>query len=888
MKGLTSSEVESLLKQYGRNMLQPPPKPGFLSIFLAQFNNFLSILLLIAAVLAIIAKEPVDGALIFAIVFLNALFGVYQEKKAEAAIEALSNMSITKVRVVRDGEEQEIDSRDLVPGDIMYLEEGGKVAADAKLVEAIQVEVNESALTGESLPVSRGAGEDIFMGTIIARGRGHAQVSNTGAHTKFGEIAANLSSIKEPKTPLQKKLESLSKAIGVIGIVASAIVFYLSYGNGTNTFESFLLAVSLAVAVVPEGLPAVLTMTLAIGVKEMAKRKAIVRKLSAVEAFGSVTLICTDKTGTLTTNKMRVKELYIGQKFLPSEQATSNPAVQQLFNCGILCATASLVEKDGSYEVLGDPTEGAPMILAEENGMSVEEVRSKWELVNEMPFDSVTKRMLVHVSPKSEVRSPASTEATAGEPKSYIYAKGAPESILSISSSILINGAVEKLTPERKEEVNRALMEWGRKGLRVMAFSYKEVTSPKSEVRSPAMSGEPNPHLLQNEKAAGSGLQDTDDLIFIGMVGIHDAPRPEVNEAIQKAHAAGIKVVMITGDNEITAEAIGRHVGLMADGGDIINGSEVERLTDDELLKKIQNVRIFARTTPFHKRRIVALYQKLGEVVAVTGDGVNDSIALKQSDVGLAMGITGTDVARETADIVIADDNFATIVNAIEEGRNIIKNVKNSIIYLLSCNIAEAMALIGGLILGLPALFLPIQLLYINLVTDGVPALALAYSPHEDRLMKEPPKKTLTLLQIPEYVRIFFQGTLATAFVFLAYYLYRNYLHIGGSASALTHEGAATAAFTVLALIQSFIFIDTWLEHRWLFNHLDRVKSKIFWIAFLMPFAAQAALLYVPFLSKLFKVEQVSIVNFALLLGMSSLIPVFLRLIGKKSEDTAK
>lgn len=852
MKGLTSHEAEKLLKQYGRNALVPPPKPGFFAVLLEQFNNFLSILLIIAAVLAIVIGEVVDGGLIFAIVILNALFGVYQEKKAEAAIEALSNMSITKVRVIRDGEEKEIDSRDLVPQDIIYLEEGSKVAADAKLVEAIQLEVNESALTGESLPVAKMSGDEIFMGTIIARGRGHAEVTKTGSHTKFGEIASNLSSIEEPKTPLQKKLEALSKSIGLIGIVASAIVFFLSRGDGVSLFESFLLATSLAVAVVPEGLPAVLTMTLAIGVKEMAKRNAIVRKLSAVEAFGSVTLICTDKTGTLTTNKMRVKELFIDHKASNAEDASlkSHP-FKELLHCGILCSTASIVPIHGStvsaekqFDVLGDPTEGAAMILAEQLGMHPEDVRKQWKLLDEMPFDSVTKRMWVVVSPISDTKS------------STMYAKGAPESILSISSHIMIGDRVEALTDARKSDIEKALVEWGRKGLRVLAFAYKPDTNKKAE-----------------------------ELVFIGMVAIHDAPRPEVNEAIRKAHLAGIKVVMITGDNEITAEAIGTHVGLMQKGDEILNGSQVENYSDDELLAKLDKVRIFARTTPFHKQRIVALFQKLGEVVAVTGDGVNDSIALKQADVGLAMGITGTDVARETADIVIADDNFATIVNAIEEGRNIIKNVKNSIIYLLSCNIAEALALIGGLMLGLPPLFLPIQLLYVNLVTDGVPALALAYSPHEDHLMKEPPKKTLSLLQKPEYTRIFVQGALATIFVFFAYFLYRYELNIDERFGPLTHEGAATAAFTVLALIQSFIFVDTWLEHKWFFKHLDNLKSQIFWFAFVIPFIAQAAILYIPFLRDLFKVTHVSAINFVILTVLSSLILVTLRLFRNKRKN---
>lgn len=827
-KGLTHEHVEKLLKEYGLNVLQDKKKKGIFSILFAQLNNFLTILLVIAALLSFFIGEIIDGSLILSIVFLNALFGIYQEKKAENAIDALKQMSITKVRVIRDGHEQELDSRYLVPGDIYFIEEGSKIAADGILEEALNLEVNEAALTGESLPVNKKNTDEIFMGTVVSKGRGYVKVTQTGMRTKFGNIAAHLNDITESKTPLQLKLEGLTKLIGIAGIVASLFVFVLSLSQNAGYFPSFLLAISLAVAVVPEGLPAVMTITLALGVKEMANKKAIMRKLSAVEALGSVTLIATDKTGTLTTNKMKVKEVFVDNKIHLIETPFSyrSSTLEKLVLDGVLCSTASLVATydKSSSDVLGDPTEGALLFLAQDIQKDIDQIRGEWKLKEENPFDSVTKRMSVVVESKTDPE------------KMFIFTKGAPESVLSQCDQIEHNGNIEKLDETYISQIGKIMNTWASKGLRVLALSYRHRKSSKD--------------------------------IFLGMVAIYDAPRPEVKAAVEKAHHAGIKVVMITGDNEKTAEAIGAHAGIMKEGDEVVTGTQLDTYSDEDLLKILPKVRIFARTTPFHKSRIVSLYQQLGEIVAVTGDGVNDAIAMKQADVGVAMGVVGTDVARETADMVLTDDNFATIVIAIEEGRHIIKNLKNAIQYLLACNISEAIALIIGLWAGIPHLFYAIQLLYINLITDGIPALALSFSPRLDNVMSGPPAKKLNLLDRKEILYISIVGIVASIFVIGSYFTFYT-----------SHNTGQTAAFSVLVLIQSFIFIDLWLSHKSLFHHARTLLAPIFLISFSIPFVLQLGVLRIQTIADLFKVEVVPYATFFEFICISATVLIAIRIV---------
>ena len=856
MKGLTTHQVAQLLNQHGLNIIKEQKKKTFIVKFFEQFNNFLTILLIIAAILSFIIGEPVDGSLIFLIVILNAFFGIYQEAKAEESIAVLKKMTVSRIRVIRDGKEQEIDSHYLVPGDIVFVEEGVKIPADGLVIENRNLEVNESALTGESLPVPKNLNEEVFMGTIITKGRGYIEIKKIGMETKFGKIASELSSIKDIKTPLQKKLEGLTKLIGIIGIFAAVFVFVLSVIQGGAYFSSFLLAISLAVAVVPEGLPAVMTITLAIGVKEMAKKKAIVRKLSAIEGLGGITLIATDKTGTLTTNKMKVKEIYVNniqssisnlQSPIPNVQFPisnvqnqksnfQNDSLGLLLLNGVVNSTASLVQihDHGSWDVLGDPTEGALLYLAQSSGQNIEMMRKEWEIIDEQSFDAVTKRMSVLV--RNQLKS-VETSLNQQEQK-YLFSKGAPESILEISDKILINGKENILDFKQKEKIEKQVEEWGRKGLRVLAFSYKQLKLVESSLNQ-----------LKTKTDSNQFQPIGTDLTFLGMVAIHDAPRPEAAEAVAKAKTAGIKVVMITGDNEKTAEAIGVTLGIITEGEEILTGYQVEKYTDEELLQKLPLVKIFARTSPFHKHRIVKLFQKMGEIVAVTGDGVNDAIALKQADIGVAMGLVGTDVARETADMIITDDNFSSIVNAVEEGRNIIKNLKNAITYLLSCNITEAMALILGLVLGFPHIFYPLQFLYINLVTDGLPALSLAFSPRATHIMKQVPEKELSLINPFAKKYILLIGLFSAFLVLISYYFYAIFYY---------EDVGRTAAFTVLTLIQSFIYVDLWLSHQSWHKQIKNLISLKFISIFLFPFILQFIIVSNEKIAKLFNIAVIS------------------------------
>lgn len=815
MRGLTSAQAERFLNQYGLNIISEPPRKNILVKLFEQFNDFLTILLILAAFFSFLIGENIDGTLIVSIVILNGFFGIYQEAKAEESLAVLKKMTVTKTRVIRDGQEIEIDSSLLVPGDLVYLEEGVKIPADGKISKSINLQVNESALTGESLPIAKTEGEEIFSGTIISSGRGYFEIDKTGDATKFGQIASNLSSINDEETPLKKKLADLTRFIGIGGIILAILVFFISLIEGSGYFPSFLLSVSLAVAVVPEGLPAVMTITLAIGMKKMAGEKAILRKLSAIEALGSITLIATDKTGTLTMNKMKVKEIFIDNKVVVDpEQDLHSEKFNLLLSNGILCSTASLVyiHDHGSWDVLGDPTEGALLYLAQKSGIDINEERKKWKLIDEKPFDSTSKMMSVTVEKQTKIT----------------FTKGAPESILSICK--LDNKEVKMI----QTQVNR----WASKGLRVLAFSYKK--------------GREN--------------------IFLGMVAIHDAPRVEVKEAVSKAKSAGIRVVMVTGDNEKTAEAVAVSSGLMKEGDEILTGQQIDEYDDERLLQILPKVAVFARTNPFQKHRIVKLYQKLGEIVAVTGDGVNDAIALKQADVGVAMGLVGTDVARETADMVITDDNFATIVRAIEEGRGIINNIKNAVKYLLSCNVSEATSLFIGLVIGLPTLFYPIQLLYINLITDGLPALMLSFSPRDPKLMMISPQKEMILLKKRDQSFILLVGFFGSVLVIASYFMYSKWLYV---------DLGKTAAFSVLTLIQSFIFIDLWLSHRPIHKHFLHLFSPLFILGFLIPPVLQMIILIHPFTSGLFKVQSVSIPIYMQLLGVSFLILVAIKAVKK-------
>jgi len=683
------------------------------------------------------------------------------------------------------------------------------------------------------------------------------KITTTGLNTKFGQIAKTLGEIKETKTPLQKKLEIFTKQLGIIGIIASLIVFVLSFIKEKNMVESFILAVSLAVAAVPEGLPAVMTIILSIGVERMAKKKTIVRKLNAIETMGSLTLIATDKTGTLTTNQMRVKKIWVDEKEYdiaspPSE--TNHPFRLILLNSA-LCSTASLVAKvdhGEDFDVVGDTTEGALLIMAHQQGIFYDQERNRWQIVDEIPFSSQTKRMTVYVENKKSYKLQVT---------SYIFSKGAPESILEICNFVQIGEEKKLLTPAKKKEIEKEFEKFAQKGLRMIAFSYKPSSSVIPNLFRDPINSPLNLKSKNNKNKPDQNLENLEEnQIFLGFVGIADPVRVEVKEAVEKAKNAGIKVVMITGDNELTAEAVGIEAGIIEKGEDILSGKILRNYSDEELLAILPKVKIFARTYPEDKYRLVKLYQKLGEVVAVTGDGVNDALALKQADVGVAMGKTGTDVAKDTAHIIITDDNFATLVSAIEQGRNIFVHIKNAIKYLLSCNIGEVIYIILALIFSLPVPT-ALQLLYINIATDGLPAISLAFSPDDKDILNKPPKKELTVLDKVDFHYIFSVGILtAVLTVFSASY----------------HQNL-TIVFTTLVFIQPMILIDLFLSHKHIASNYRLLFKPIFLIAFLSPFLIQPLLFYHSLLSQVFKTTPLPLPILITLFFYSSLILVGIR-----------
>ncbi len=818
-KGLSSHKVQALFKQYGYNEISEVKQFTLIKSIIGQFDNVLILLLIAAGGVSFFVGERLDSLFIFLIVILNAFFGLYQEFKAEKALSFLKKLTVTTIRVIRDGKEQQIDSRYLVPGDLVYIEEGAKIPADCQIVESRNLEINEASLTGESLPVIKNSHDpnsnQLFMGTVVAKGRGYAQVLKTGNQTKFGTIAKTLTTIKETKTPLQKKLDVFTKQIGIIGITASLVVFIFSFIQDKSLIESFIFAVSLAVAAVPEGLPAVMTITLAIGVERMAKKKAIVRKLNAIEALGSITVIATDKTGTLTANQMRVKKIFIEDNVYEITQPpllTNQPFSKIVLN-GILCSTATLVTKidhGKDFDIIGDATEGALLLMAHKVGMIPETVREKWKIIDELPFNPVTKRMTVAVRRLSLSK----------DSLHYVFSKGAPESILSISSQILIGNKPTPLSSHHISQIESEFERFARQGLRMIAFSYK--------------------------KNDGSNFEK--DQIFLGFVGIADPVREEVLAAVKKTIEAGIKVIMITGDNPLTAEAIGIETGIIRKGEDIITGHQLDNYSDQELMPILAKVKIFARTSPVHKYRLVKLLQKQGEIVAVTGDGVNDALALKQADVGVAMGITGTDVAKETAHMIITDDNFATLVGAVEEGRNIFNHIKNAIKYLLACNMGEVIYVIAAVIFQLP-IVTALQLLYINLVTDGLPAIVLAFSPNDSNIMREKPRRVLTILGKLDFKYIFLVGILTAILAFVSFL---------PSVIFSQPKIATTLVFTSIIIIQHFILVDIWLSQKSILTHFHLLKKPIFILGFFFPFILHPFIIYHPFFQNAFSVTSLS------------------------------
>ncbi len=699
-KGLSRNEVVARLHRFGFNEFAESHSIEPLKIFFSQFPTFINGILTLAALLSFFLGEYLDCFFILTIILLNGLFGFIQEYKAERSLEKLKTYTTPIVRVIRDGKEQKISAREIVPGDIVVLSEGDRIPADGILLEAINLEIDESILTGESLPVRKEKQGECSLGTLITRGRGIMEVTTTGMKTRFGQIANTLTSIKPEKTPLQKQLTDLGKVISLVALGLALLIIPIGLIQNKEFGSLLLLAISIGIAAIPEGLPAVITIALAIGTNRMAKRKAIVRQMPSVETLGSVQIILVDKTGTLTQNSMRVKKIWTKDK--------SHLAL--MLKAALLGNTASLITRaNGTFDIAGDRTDGALLVWATTQDKNLLQELKKGKVVDEFVFDTQTKTI---------------TTVWEFNGSKHVFVRGAPEAVLERS----------KGTQTEKEEVQNSFEEFAKQGLRVIAFGAKNGNFLHTSSRE------------EHEK----------DLTFLGFVGIYDPPREEVKEAIAKARRAGIRTIMVTGDNELTALAIGKEIGLIENEEDVITGDELEKISDSDLIPILAKVRIFARTKPHDKLRITELLQKQGFVVGVTGDGVNDALALKKANIGVAMGQTGTDVAKEASDIVIADDNFATIVKAIEEGRTIYKNIVTAIMYLLTSNLSELSVVFFSNLLGMPHVLLPTQILWINLATDGLPALALATEIKKSHVLSEKPRDPKQPILTPQRILILF------------------------------------------------------------------------------------------------------------------------------------
>ncbi len=806
-EGLSSEEVEKRLQHYGPNQLNEAPRPGFLSLLWAQLNNFVVILLIVASVVSALLGDYVEAAAIMAIVVLNSVLGIVQEQRAEQALAALKKLAAPDAQVLRDGVRRSVPAYNLVPGDIVFLEAGNFIPADLRLLEAINLRVEEASLTGESLPVQKNAATVLeknvplgdrkntaFMGTLVNYGRGRGVVTSTGMHTQLGLIATMLQNVETEETPLQRRLDQLGRSLSIGSLILVAVVFIVALINQTNIgelftsplgyfkefaeqiTEVFIIAISLAIAAVPEGLPAVVTISLALGMREMIQRHALIRKLSSVETLGSATVICSDKTGTLTQNEMTVTRVWADGQFInltgtgyaPNGEfkvdgakvdVTKYPAILStlwlgLLNNDSLLETTGENESQQTYRIVGDPTEGALLVAAAKAGAIHVEIDEAYPRENEVPFDSERKRMItIHDvrDPKPHDLSPFHDEKH--KAWNVIAVKGAPDIVLDLCTQYQgMDDKPQPMTKEAKERILAANDAMTKDALRVIGLAYrldKDVPNDPEKIKTDEL-----------EK----------NLVFVGLTGMIDPPRTEVKPALEHARHAGIRTVMITGDFPNTAKAIAEAIGLLRPGKKVMTGAQLDELGDDELKNIIEDTDVFARVSPEHKMRIVDALQANNEIVAMTGDGVNDAPAIKRADIGVAMGITGSDVAKETADMVLTDDNYASIVAAVEQGRVIYSNIRKFVFFLLSSNVAEIMIIFLATLAGLPAPLTAIQLLWLNLITDGAPALALAMEKGDPDIMDQKPRaKSEPIVNRSMGIGIFIQTIVQTGAVLGAF-----------------------------------------------------------------------------------------------------------------------
>lgn len=732
-QGLTQEEASNRLKQYGLNELAAMGKISPLTIFFRQFKSILILILIGATIISLVTGHSVDALVIFAIVLVSAVLGFIQEYRAEKALEALKTMLSPTTLVIRDGKEVTIPAREIVPGDILVLKEGDKIPADARLIEEINLQTNEASLTGESMPVSKETvrlsldtlipdrRNMVFSGTEVTSGKGKALVVATGMNTEFGKIAKQVAIVVKEETPLEKRTKELGKWLGIAALSISFFVMILGILRGMPLIQVILFSIALAVAAVPEALPAVVTGSLAIGMYKMAKKNALVRKMPAVETLGAVTVICSDKTGTLTKGEMTVRKIYVGNETVSVTGTGYEPkgefhtegdgSILQsepfslIMSGSILCNDAELVIEGDKWHIKGDPTEGALLVAATKAGFQWGEIKKQYPRIGELPFSSERKRMTtVHLTPHGGV---------------HCFMKGAPEIVLGHCAYLQELGKVEKLTEEKRNEILMTSEKMAGEALRVLGVAYKKIPSSTTNFDEDNL-----------EK----------DLIFLGLIGMMDPPREEAIRAVEICKQVKIRPIMITGDHKLTAVAIAKEVGIYQEGDMVLTGEDLEKMVDEEFENIVEKVTVYARVSPAHKLRIVQAWKRKGQIVAMTGDGVNDAPALKHADIGVAMGITGTEVTKEASDLVLADDNFASIVSAIELGRWIYDNIKKYLTYLLQANLVEILVLSIAVLAGYPLPLLPVQILYINLATDGLPAIALGVSPPDPDIMKRPPR----------------------------------------------------------------------------------------------------------------------------------------------------
>jgi len=869
--GLSEEESQNRIKIYGENKLEEVKRSSIALLFLSQFKSVLIVILIVAALISgFILNEKLDMYVILVIVVMNAVIGFIQEYRAEKAVEALKKMVSPEAIVVRDSKERRIKAELVVPGDIVRISEGDRIPADGRLLQAINLRIDEAPLTGESTSVQKNTetlevntpiserSNMVFTGTHVTYGRGVVVITATGMETEFGKIAGMISTIDETPPPLKRKTEKLGQILGITALAGCILVFLIDYLSGIPLTESFLTSISLAVSAIPEGLPAVLVITLSLGARRMAQQNAIMRKLASVETLGTTTIICSDKTGTITKNEMTVKKIYVDNQYIEVTGAGYHPSgkflrdgeeikisehegLNLLLKIGLLCNNSRLeFEEELGHYLIGDPTEGALLVAAVKAGFNPEEVEEQHSRLSEIPFDSTRKRMsTIHETPKG---------------MKVVYVKGAPEVILSLSTRLYTDGVEEDLTDDLREIILAQTREMGAQALRVLAVAYKDIENFSENVSQDDIERE---------------------LVFTGLIGMMDPPRDEVREAIDLCMRAGIRPVMITGDHALTALSIAREVGIVRDDDSgSLSGHELQSMSDDELEKAVGQISVFSRVSPEHKVRVAQAFKRRGEIVAMTGDGVNDAPAIKAADIGVAMGIKGTDVTKEAADMVLGDDNFATIVKAVEGGRIIYDNIRKFMRYLISSNFDEMLVISSFVMIGLPIPLTPVMILWLNLVTDGGPAVALSMDVPTDDLMSLPPRDPAEgilhglRLFILAYVAIQ-SGTIAATFVW-------KYV-IQGSPL----EVARTAAFMQACIFELVVVWNCRSERHNAFK-VGFLTNRYLLLSVIAGLVLTISLCYVPMLQKMFNTTPLGLydwiwISLSSLLGLLVLPEVFIK-----------